>query len=347
MMEKIHPLIWKGQCIPDRESRMTFARQDVPTSFQCGLWRCLLRQLLHPAANVSALRLHQSLGWWTAELPCDGAPWTGTPPFIGAFFHLLAAIWMPVDTFRYITLEWTKSIMIQNRTGTPPQYQHKPLLPISPVSTRFMSPVPLARSHLSDRQQLHFRSGFNSFRQQREDLLPITPLRNAMLLNRNSYSIYKSHVLSLWVLMSVKNIMIGNFRGFCAPQAKSSLSWTPTLLMGHRCHSALRSEVAAIASLTLYLDKLAAYREILVCCQFRLRQQYCRLYQCQTLRDLIPKRRFPIMRTFCHTWARHTTSSRSLFSLTSTATRIWTQNLKTFLSPSSSMCFVIVWPLQG
>jgi hypothetical protein len=85
-----------------------------------------------------------------------------------------------------------------------------------------MSPVPLARSHLSDRRQLHFSGGYNSFGQQREDLLPITHLRNAMLLSRYSYSIYKSHVLCLWVLMAVKNIMISHYRGFVRHEQRAA-----------------------------------------------------------------------------------------------------------------------------
>ena len=64
---RFHPLSWKGQPIPDRSSRTTFARQEQPTSYQQGLWRRLLRRLLHPSATSSLLLLASPLGSWTAE----------------------------------------------------------------------------------------------------------------------------------------------------------------------------------------------------------------------------------------------------------------------------------------
>ena len=63
----IHPFSWKGLPIPDRSSVTSFARQEKPTSNQCGLWRRLLRSLLRSTATVSDLALHQPLGSWTAE----------------------------------------------------------------------------------------------------------------------------------------------------------------------------------------------------------------------------------------------------------------------------------------
>jgi hypothetical protein len=195
---------------------MNFARQDVPTSFQCGLWQRLLRHLLHPASCISVLRLHQSLGLWTAE---STMRW-GAMMWHSTLYRCNPSLVRDApDTGRYISVHHPRVdgiYMLHNRTDIPPQYQHKPLLPKSPVATHFRSPVPLAHLHLSDRRQQHSRNGFNSFCQQREDSLSITPLRNAML-SRHSFSIYKYHVLSLWVLMEAKNIMTDRFRGFCAP----------------------------------------------------------------------------------------------------------------------------------
>jgi hypothetical protein len=62
----------------------------------------------------------------------------------------------------------------------------------------------------------------------------------------------------------------------------------------HRCQSSLRSEAAAIASLTLYVDELATYHQINICCTFRLYvDSTSAISNVTTLRDLIPKRRFP------------------------------------------------------
>jgi hypothetical protein len=62
----------------------------------------------------------------------------------------------------------------------------------------------------------------------------------------------------------------------------------------HRCHSSLRSEAAAIASLTLYIDELALYHQVEIECTFRLYvDSTSAISNVKTLRDLIPKRRFP------------------------------------------------------
>jgi hypothetical protein len=62
----------------------------------------------------------------------------------------------------------------------------------------------------------------------------------------------------------------------------------------HRCQSSLRSEAAAIASLTLYVDELATYHQVDIRCKFCLYvDSTSAISTVQTLRDLIPKRRFP------------------------------------------------------
>ena len=64
---RFHPFSWKGLHIPDRYSHTSFARQEQPTSYQRGLWRRLLRSLLHPSATPASLLLLSPLGPWTAE----------------------------------------------------------------------------------------------------------------------------------------------------------------------------------------------------------------------------------------------------------------------------------------
>ena len=80
----------------------------------------------------------------------------------------------------------------------------------------------------------------------------------------------------------------------CAPSKEQLILNSGPADGWHRCHSSLRSEAAAIASLTLYVDELAAYHEIVVCCKFRLYvDSTAAISNVTTLRDLIPKRRFP------------------------------------------------------
>lgn len=62
----------------------------------------------------------------------------------------------------------------------------------------------------------------------------------------------------------------------------------------HRCQSLLRSEAAAIASLILYVDELATYHQVEICCTFRLYVDSTgAISNVKTIRDLIPIRRLP------------------------------------------------------
>ena len=62
----------------------------------------------------------------------------------------------------------------------------------------------------------------------------------------------------------------------------------------HCCQSSLQSEAAAIASLTLYIDELATYHQVDICCTFRLYvDSTSAISNVKLLRDLIPKHRFP------------------------------------------------------
>ncbi|KAI2502774.1 hypothetical protein MHU86_11678 [Fragilaria crotonensis] len=62
----------------------------------------------------------------------------------------------------------------------------------------------------------------------------------------------------------------------------------------HRCQSSLRSEAAAIASLTLYVNEFATYHQVDIQCNFRLYvDSTSAISNVKLLRDLIPIRRFP------------------------------------------------------
>jgi hypothetical protein len=63
----LHPMSWRGLRIADRKSCLAFARQELPTSYQRGLWHHLLRSLLHPTASSAAPILLKLLGAWLGE----------------------------------------------------------------------------------------------------------------------------------------------------------------------------------------------------------------------------------------------------------------------------------------
>jgi hypothetical protein len=60
----------------------------------------------------------------------------------------------------------------------------------------------------------------------------------------------------------------------------------------HRCQTSLRSEAAALASVTLYRDELSAFLDLRIHCTFQLYvDSNSAIANVQNLRDLIPKRR--------------------------------------------------------
>ena len=59
-----HRWTWKDLRIPDRSSRFQFARQETPTSYQCGLWQKMLRSFLSLRATVQQHLLQTPLGPW-------------------------------------------------------------------------------------------------------------------------------------------------------------------------------------------------------------------------------------------------------------------------------------------
>ena len=233
MMKKINPLIWKGQCIPDCESRMTFARQDVPTSFQCGLWRCLLaRQLLHPAANVSALRLYQSLGSWTAEstmrwgamnrhstlyrrnpsLACGDldAGWyiSVHHPRVDEIYYNSKPDWYSATIPAQATPTDLTGVDTFHVTSAPCSFAL-----IRPPSTSFQRWLqqlrPAERGLVADHT-------FTECNAAEQVLLQYLQIPCTLLVGTDGSKKYHDQSLS-WI---------------CAPRAKSSSSWTPALLMG-------------------------------------------------------------------------------------------------------------------
>ena len=63
----LHAMSWRGRRIPDRQSWLIFAWQEIPTPYQRGLWRNLLRRLLHLSATSALSFLLQPLGAWIGE----------------------------------------------------------------------------------------------------------------------------------------------------------------------------------------------------------------------------------------------------------------------------------------
>ena len=80
----------------------------------------------------------------------------------------------------------------------------------------------------------------------------------------------------------------------CSPGREKLVMNTGPVDGWHKCQNSLRSEAAALASVTLYLDEMADYYAIDVQCTFHLFvDSTSAITNVEQLRDLIPKRRFP------------------------------------------------------
>ena len=293
---KIHPFIWKGIPIPDRASTFSFPRQEQPTPYQCGIWRRLLRSLLNPSVKKATLRLNQRLGSWTAQstmrwgamlwdsvlyrsdptiprghsedgrhisvhLPrVDGIYYDVKPDWYSATIPALA---IPTDLHgtEMLTTTTTTTKSKFERIPTPPKSFKEWVTQLPPAERRLISSHSFAEC---DAEQM---------------LLQYLQTPCTMLIGTDGGKKHHHGSFS-WIL--------------CSPEREQLILNSGPVDGWHRCHSSLRSEAAAIASMTLYVDELATYHQIDIACSFHLYvDSTSAITNVKTLRDLIPKRRFP------------------------------------------------------
>jgi hypothetical protein len=298
---KLHPFVWKGHPIPDRVSCTVFARQETPTSYQRGLWRRLLRSFLHPSAAPGSLLLLTPLGSWTSAstmrwgaMMWDSKLYRSDPSLPRG----------RVSEERHISVHFPRRL-VSNHSPPLTYYDDKPdwytaTIPSQATATdltgRSVFTATTARNKFASIPKPAI-----SFQEWVEQL----PTAERRLIESHYFAECDAEHALVQYLQLPCTLVIGTDGGKC--HRSGSFSWilcspgNEQLVLNagpvdgwHRCQSSLRSEAAAIASLTLYVDELAMYHQVEICCTFQLYvDSTSAITNVKLLRDLIPKRRFP------------------------------------------------------
>lgn len=298
----LHPYTWKGKKIPDRVSCITFARQEQPTGYQCGLWRRLLRQFLCPSATTKSLHLHTPLGPWTAEstmrwgaMQWDTNLYRSDPSIPRGF----------AANERHIAVHFPKDLVPTSANSTAIYYDTKPDWYTATIPSQAI-PSDIAGRHIftATSSTTAFAcipapaASFHTWIQQ-------LPSAERRLISSPSFAECDAEQALLQYLQIPCTLFIGTDGGnrhhsgsfswiLCSPGKEQLVLNSGPVDGWHRCLSSLRSEAAAIASLILYLDELAMFHHIDICCKFRLYvDSTSAISNVKRLRDLIPSRRFP------------------------------------------------------
>jgi hypothetical protein len=296
--KSIHPWIWKGKPIPDRHSRIQFARQPVISSGQRSLWKGLLRNLLSPDATTTSLCLHKPLGAWQAE---SNMIW-GTMTWNSNLYRRDPAN----DTGeRHISVHFPRQFVHANGyTGSGTFYDSQPDW-YSATVPRLATPTDIEGTHI-----------FTATSALTDYPLPGSPAttfqewvqRLPAAEHRLISSVYFStsdaeHTLIQYLQLEC-TVLIGTDGGkkhhrgsfswiICSPGQEQLVLNAGPVDGWTRCQSSLRSEATALTSVTLYLDELAVFHSLTIRCTFLLYvDSMGAISNVSNLRDLIPKRKF-------------------------------------------------------
>ena len=297
----LHPFAWKGHLIPDRASRHSFARQEQPTSYQCGLWRRLLRSFLRSSPTSPKLLLATPLGSWTSQstmlwgaMLLDSTLYRSDP-------------YVPrgkASNGRHISVHFPRHLLSHD-DASPVYYDAKPDW-YSATIPALATPAEIEGCHIftastAPRKSESIPPPARSF----QDWIQQLPPAERRLIEHHYFEDCDAENALVQYLQLKCTLIIGTDGGkrenngsfswiLCSPGEEKLILNAGPVDGWSRCQSSLRSEAAAIASLTLYVDELATYHNVDISCSFQLHvDSTSAISNVKLLRDLIPKRRFP------------------------------------------------------
>ena len=266
----IHPWIWRGRRIPNRSSQMTFARQQQPTPYQFGLWRKLLHSVLSPDSTSNNLLLLQCLGPWTAP---SNMVW-------GAMMH--ESTLYRRDPFshsgeRNVAVHFPRSM--HNSTA---QFFENPPDWYTATIPALATPADLTGDQIlsATTATLEFESIPAPAKTFQAWVSQLPPAEKRMLS-----SIYFAQCDAEYMLLQYLQLdctlFIGTDGGkrhhngsyswiLCSPSREQLCLNAGPVDGWFKCQSSLRSEAAALAAVTLYLDELASWAHFDIECTFKL-----------------------------------------------------------------------------
>ena len=294
----ILPSVWNGFPISDRRSRLTFARQESPTVYQRGLWRRLLRCYLTPDASSRMLTLLTPVGVWRqpsnmiwGAMMWDDNLYRQNPRFDSGE--------------RQVSIHFPQHLVHPDGTSASRTFfDTKPDWYAAQVP-RMAVPTDLQGEHIltamcSSLEYPDIPKPAETF----ADWVDQLPPAERRLISSVSYAECDAEEILVQYLQIECSLFIGTDGG--KRQKNGSFSWSiyspgeEQLILNsgpvdgwHKCQNSLRSEAAALASVTLYLDELATFFSLDICCRFILYvDSTSAISNVSQLRDLIPKRRF-------------------------------------------------------
>jgi hypothetical protein len=295
----ILPSIWNGNPISDRRSKIKFARQLQPTSYQRGLWRRLLRSCIDPATKMTTLCLTRSLGNWLTDsnMIWGAMTWMDTLYRRDPYAH---------SGERNVSLQYPPQHMVHS-DGTPSSqifYNYHPDWYTATIP-RMAVPTDLTGDHIlrgthSGMQLDYIPAPAKTFAAWVSQL----PLAEQRLISSVSFAECDAEEVLVQYLQLDCTIFIGTDGGkrshrgsfswiICSPGQEQLIMNAGPVDGWHKCQTSLRSEDAALAFVTLYLDELAEFFGLQLHCSFVIFvDSNSAITNVQKLRDLIPKRRF-------------------------------------------------------
>ena len=290
--------IWNCTPIPDRKSRLGFARQEHLFDGQRSLWRKLLRSLLVLPASVTKLKLRQPLGAWIAEynMIWSAATWDSNlyrrDPTSDSCERQVA-----IHSPKHLINSKNDMLSTTIYDSMPDWYSATvPMLAI-PMD---IAGEQIFTSQYADVDYPMIPEPASTF----QEWLGQLPVAEKRLVSSVSFDSCDAESVLVQYLQVPCQIFIGTDGGL--KHHNGSFSWliySPArekLVLNsgpvdgwHKCQSSLRSEATALASVTLYLEEVAVFFDLTIQCQFRLYlDSSSAISNVNQLRDLILKRKY-------------------------------------------------------
>ena len=297
-----HLSAWNGIPISDRRSRLTFARQESPTKSQRHLWRRLLKSFLPATYSSQDLTLLVPLGSWTSEstMRWSAMMWDNNlyrcNPTIphGQACHA-----------RHISVHFPRRLPATVASNSLVYYDNVPDWYTATIPA-LASPTDITGCHVFT--TTHASTNFPSIAPPASTFPEWTlhlPAAERRLLASPQLEACDAEQTLIQYLQIECTLLIGTDGGkkethgsfawiICSPCKEKLILNSGPVDGWFKCQSSLRSEAAALASLTLYLDELTEFHQVTIRCTFCLYvDSMSAITNVTTLRDLIPRRRFP------------------------------------------------------
>ena len=296
----IHPNIWKAVPSTDRQSRFQFARQEAPTRSQIAVWRRVLRTLGTPSDTTTPHLLASPLGAWISE---SNMIWSAM-----RFDSNLYRRDPTKNTGdRHIALHFPQHLVTTTGVSASATfYDSQPdwytaTIPALAIPTDLTgNSIYLASS--ATLQYVDIVAPASTFMDSLAQLPPAEYrlIKNVSFAECDAETVLAQYLQVLCVLYigtdGGKKYCDGSFLWIIYSPGQEQLVLNSGPVDGwYRCQSSLRSEAAAISSVTLYLDEMASFYCLdRIHCRFQFYvDSSSAISNVEQLRDLIPKRKYP------------------------------------------------------